>query len=747
MTSFLSIQSPRRLAVLQAIGLAVCWALIGIVGQAAAQQPAGAAVQGTDHAAAHGSAKQTGASELSPDHFEKRVRPFIKSYCLECHTGDDGEGGVNLSKFETLEHVGEDLESWADVLKVIEQKEMPPSDANQPKPEARARAQKAISKLIAASNSSVPSLGRLRRLNRVEYENTIRDLFRLSRDCFSNSSRIVQTTDYFQPATGRMPRSVFAVSYFYNSHRRHSDLPGVSNLPVDPPVEHGFANDQAALSLSPFLLEIYLELANSVLNNREFSQISGLWDSMFADDDSLSKSESISRAHRQIKIFLPRAFRRDVSQADLKVYLDLFDTEFAASDSYTESMKTTVSAILVSPSFLFRHEFMPLNSSELSASQMQQVRSYAMASRLSYFLWGSMPDDQLFQAAKEGRLLGALDLERQVQRMMKDVRVKALATNFGMEWLKVSKVASSVPDNKLFPKYYKDKAKLPPPAVSMMIEQLLFFEAIMVENRSILEFIKSDFGYLNRQLMDWYEIDIEESLGYSPPLELFEDFYRVKWNNGHRGGVISAGATLVSTSTTTRTSPVYRGAWILDVIFNSPPPPAPADVKPLEPEDGDTAHKHLNVRDKLEKHRADAACASCHARIDPLGFALESFDAVGRWRKTYETGDEIDASGEIDGKEFAGPARFKNVIARENSRFVKAFVEHTMKYALGRQLHYSDEAEIRRVADSVVQEEHRFGSVIKHVVLSELFQRFEEANLEEADKATETKPRSTVKEQ
>ena len=442
MSSLLSIQSTCRLAVLPAtIVVAVCLALIGIDGQATAQQPAETAVQGKDHAAghaaAHGSAKQSGASELGPDHFEKRVRPFIKNYCLECHTGDDGEGGVNLSKFETLEHVGEDLESWADVLRAIEQKEMPPSDANQPKPDARERVQQAISELIFASNSSVPSLGRLRRLNRVEYENTIRDLFRLSRDCFSNSSRIVQTTDYFQPATGRMPRSVFAVSYFYNSHRRHSDLPGVSNLPVDPPVEHGFANDQAALSLSPFLLEIYLELANSVLNNREFSQISGLWDSMFADDDSLNKSESVNRAHRQLKIFLPRAFRRNVSQADLKVYLDLFDTEFAASDSYSESMKTTVSAILVSPSFLFRHEFMPLNSSELSASQLQQVRSYAMACRLSYFLWGSMPDDQLFQAAKEGRLLGALDLERQVQRMMKDVRVKALATSFGMEWLKV----------------------------------------------------------------------------------------------------------------------------------------------------------------------------------------------------------------------------------------------------------------------------------------------------------------------
>ncbi len=673
-------------------------------------------------------ARQLDAGEKQPatDLFGKRIRPFIKNYCYDCHDGEDGEGGVDLSRFSTHADAAEDLELWSAVLKAIERNEMPPADANQPQDEARARVGGRILELIASTKHSLPSLGRLRRLNRVEYENTIRDLFRLSRDCFSNSSRIVQTTDYFQPATGRMPRSVFAVSYFYNAHRRHSDLPGVSNLPVDPPVEHGFANDQEALSLSPLLLENYFELATSVVNNREFAQISGLWESMFASDGSATQSESTNRAHRQIQIFLPRAFRREVSAADLQVYLDLFDKEFAASGSYTEAMKTAVSAILVSPSFLFRSEFMPLDPSGISTSELDLIRSYAMASRLSYFLWGSMPDDQLFQAAKEGRLSEPVDLERQVQRMIKDRRVKSLSTNFGMEWLKVSKVASALPDKSIYPEYYENAAKLPPPALSMMIEQLLFFETIMVENRSILEFIQSDFGYLNRQLMDWYEVDIKKSLGYTPPLESFEDFYRVQWGNGHRGGVISAGATLLATSTTTRTSPVYRGAWVLDVIFNSPPPPAPANVPPLEPENGTKVHKELNVRDKLEQHRLDPACASCHARIDPLGFALESFDAVGKWREKYETGDEIDASGKIDGTEFVGPARFKNVVVRENSRFVKAFVEHTMKYALGRQLHYSDEPEIRRVAAAVVEEDHRFLSVVKQVVLSDMFRRFDE---------------------
>ena len=690
---------------------------------------------GSTDAVAQSAGHEAAKSKLSPDHFTKSIRPFIQNYCADCHS-EDGEGGVDLGRFETQDDAVAELELWSKVLKAVEQKKMPPEDADQPELASRDKVQKAIVKLMAESSQKLPTLGRLRRLNRVEYENTIRDLFRLSRGCFNNPARIVQTIDYFQPATGRMPRSVFAVSYFYNSHRRHSDLPGVSNLPVDPPVEHGFANDQDALSLSPLLLENYFELAKSVINNPEFSQISGLWQSMFASDDSASKTEQINRAHRQIGIFLPRAFRRDVSDEELKVYLDLFDKEFESESSYTPAMKTTVSAILVSPNFLFRREFVPIDPASVSAAELEQRRSYAMASRLSYFLWGTMPDDQLFQAAKEGRLSGAVDLEAQVNRMMKNARVKALSTNFGMQWLKVSKVASALPDETIYPEYYKNKQKLPPPSLSMTIEQLLFFETIMVENRSIMEFIKSDFAYLNRQLMDWYNIDIEKSLGYSAPLESFEDFYRIKWDDPNRGGVISAGATLLATSTTTRTSPVYRGAWVLDVIFNSPPPPAPAEVKGFEAEDGTEVTKKLNVREKTEQHRADPACATCHSQIDPPGFALESFDAVGKWREDYKPGDKVDASGEIDGKEFNGPAQFKDVIATENSRFVKAFVEHTMKYALGRQLHYSDEAEIRRVAAAVVDEELRFQSVIKHVVLSKMFRRFDEPNFD-ADVASD----------
>lgn len=658
---------------------------------------------------------------VKDDVFSKKIQPFLKTYCLECHSGKDAEADIDLARFNRQSDVETDLETWSHVLDQVEQGNMPPDDSVQPNERDRDHLKEWILKSISSAKTSDIPLGKLRRLNRVEYENTIRELFRLSRNCFNNPARLVQTTDYFQPATGRMPRYVLAVSYFFNSHRRFSDLPGVSTLPVDPPVEHGFANDQEALSLSPLLMENYLEISEALLNSSEFPEICGIWESMFVAGESASEEEMIRQAKEQISAFLPRAFRRNVSADELERYQKLFNEELKQTKSYTESMKTTASAIIVSPSFLYRKEFLSAPNEDGSAID----QNFAIANRLSYFLWGSMPDDALFQAARENRLNNAAGLERQVDRMMDDRRIKSLATDFGMQWLKVQKAASAFPNFTLFADYHAGRGKLPPPAVSMMIEQLLLFEAIMVENRSILEFVSSDFSYLNRQLMDWYQIDPKTALGYSPPLEDFEDFFRVKLPNRNRGGVITSGAMLVSTSTTKRTSPVYRGAWILDVIFNAPPPAPPANVPPLEQADKHLAVK-LSPREKLAQHRLDPACASCHDRMDPLGFALEAFDAVGRWRQKDESGDPIDSSGAVNGQVYDGPASFKNAILRTKIRFVRAFVEHTMKYALGRQLHYSDEPEIRRITHEVMAQNYRFRAVIKEVVLSEMFRRFDD---------------------
>ncbi|MEM9943171.1 MAG: DUF1592 domain-containing protein [Planctomycetota bacterium] len=655
-------------------------------------------------------------AELNSE-FTQKIRPILEQYCYDCHSGDYPEAGVDLEKYRSFAEVSGGLETWAKAFDEIHQKEMPPADCDQPTDQQRSDFKDWMLKVIESQSQEQSPLGRARRLSRFEFENTIRDLFRMDRDVFNNPARVIKTTNYFNPATRKMPRHVFAVSYFFGADRRHSDLSGVSTLPVDPPVEHGFSNDQDALSLSPLQMENFIEIGSSLVNSPEFPQLCGIWESMFAAKPGDALADAEARGREQIKIFLPRAFRAPIESSVLAKYQQLFENELRLTKDYTKSMKTAAVAILISPQFLYRTEFASLES---VATDEELMQNFALANRLSYFLWSSMPDEILIQAAREKRLTRPGELRRQVDRMLLDRRIKALSVDFGMQWLKLQKIATVQPDKDKYPEYYR--RDLPPPGISMMIEQMLLFETVMVENRSILDFIASDFSYLNRQLMLWYSMDPQKLIGFMPPNENFEDFFRVNWETEHRGGVIASGAMLLSTSTTTRTSPVYRGAWILDVIFNSPPPPAPADIPPLEPA-GSQTDVHLNVREKLKLHSEDPTCASCHVKMDPLGFALEMFDTVGKWRKSYDSGDKIDASGILEGEPFDGPVRLKNVILRKKERFVQAFVEHTVKYALGRQLHYSDKPAIQKITSNVLSQDSRFQSVIREVVLSELFQQ------------------------
>jgi hypothetical protein len=548
-------------------------------------------------------------------------------------------------------------------------------------------------------------------MNRTEYENTVRDLLRLRNDVFDNPSQIVITTDYFQPVTRAMPDYVLAMSHNFYRQRKPPELPDLSELPNDPPVIHGFNNDQSTLSISPVYMEACLARAQSLVDDGNFYRQTGLWDSLFVSSGELDSQQQVDRARQRLSIFMTRAFRRPVTAEELDRYLHLFQRNLETS-GFTGAMKTTVAAILSSPSFLLRRD----RSADRAGSG--EVDPYDMASRLSYFLWASMPDADLLEAAAEGRLTSDADIRAQVRRMMLDRKIKSLATDFGMQWLKLNKLNSARPDKDLFPDWYRNDAD--PPGISMMVEQLLLFETILVEDRSILDFINADFAYLNRTLMDWYHVDPQPALGYRPPADSFEDFFRITWPNQHRGGIIASGAMLASTSATTRTSPVYRGAWILDVVFNEPPPPPPPNVPALDG-DGNQARQFTNVREKLAVHRASPACAVCHDRIDPAGFGLEKFDPVARFRKTYADGSAIDATGELDGEPYDGAARFKNVILKQKDRFVTGFVKHVARYALGRALSIEDEPEIGRIAARVAARDYRFSSVIEEIALSQLF--------------------------
>ena len=647
----------------------------------------------------------------SADEFSDQIKVLLNNYCQECHWGAEAEAGLDLSRFDSQESAERELETWKSIVEAVEFGVMPPDDAERPN-KSEVKALREWFLRTATSGKVQRPQASVRRFNQTEYENTVRDLLRLRNDLFGSPSRMTVTDDYFKPATHRMPGYVLALSYDFYFLRMQNELPGITRLANDPPVAHGFNNDQSTLSSSPLYLESCLSLAHAIVNNVNFPRESLLWDSMFVVDDTFDNQQQVRHALDQLSVFLTRAFRRPVTESELSRYGNLFQQELKSSD-FTAAMKSTVAAVLSSPLFLFRTDFAD------GAGEGQPANPYSMASRLSYFLWGSMPDDLLFQAAAENRLKSDAEILAQVHRMLDDRKIKNLATDFGRQWLKLDKIYSARPAKNLFPAWYRG-ASSDSPGTSMMIEQMLLFETIMVENRAILEFVDADFAYLNRLLMDWYKLNAKELIGYIPEPNTFEDFFRIQLPNKQRGGVITSGAMLVSTSATTRTSPVYRGAWILDVIFNRPPPPPPPNVPALDG-DGQPTTTIVNVRDKLAVHRENKNCAVCHDKLDPIGFALESFDPVGRLRKVYADGSEIDAKGQLSGADFDGAVDFKAVILKQKERFVLGFVEHLTRYAMGRELDATDAPEIMRMADNIIRQEYRFRSVIEQVALAKLF--------------------------
>jgi hypothetical protein len=645
--------------------------------------------------------------------FVKIALNFLENHCLQCHTGETPEADFDLAPLLKIDSPESHIDVWEQVIQAVDDQYMPPSDRTQPTTEEVRALKGWFTHTLQSAGAFRTTIPRMRRLNQTEYENTVRDLLRMDGEIFANPSQILLVDDYFDPASKTMPRHVLAMSHFSYIQRRPPLLPGVPEVPTDPAVEHGFNNDHTALSFSPLQTERYFELAVAIVHSENFPRLSGVWEPLFLprpQDQTIE--QQIETARRRLKWFLQRAFRRPVSPQEIDRYSNLFIKKLEQTNSHADAMRATVTAILVSPSFLFRQDF------SVESFNEHAVDPYAMASRLSYFLWASMPDDQLFQAAREGQLATRAGLIRQVRRMLKDKKVKSLATDFGMQWLKLAGVNSARPDPKLFPEYYYTRVHTP--GVAMMIEQLLYFETILVEDRNIMEFVDSDWGFVNRTLMDWYNLEPQKVLGYTPDRTMWEDFFRIQWKDPQRGGVISSGATLISTSATTRTSPVYRGAWLLDVMLNRPPPPPPAAVPALEDTQSLT-EKPLNVRQRLERHREDPTCAVCHDRIDPIGFALENFDAIGRIRYKYPNGIRIDAKGTIFGQSFDGIVEFKSVLMRNEREFVQGFTEQMLKYALGRRLELADEFLAQKIVDNVMDRGKNFSVVVEEIVLSDLF--------------------------
>lgn len=399
-----------------------------------------------------------------------------------------------------------------------------------------------------------------------------------------------------------------------------------------------------------------------------------------------------------VSSFAKRAFRRPATAAEvdrLVKYVALAEKE---GESFERGIQLALQAVLVSPHFLFRIE---LDADPLKPNVTRALNDYELATRLSYFLWSTMPDAELFRLAGEGKLKVPKITAQQVNRMLKDPKAHALVENFGDQWLTLRTLAAFNPDPKRFPQWNEDLRK------SMLTETEMFFEGVMKEDRSILEFLDADYTYVDERLASLYGMT-----GVSG-----KEFRRVKLDGGDRGGLLGQASILAITSNPTRTSPVKRGKWVLEQILGTPPPPPPPNVPTLE----NQAKLTGTLRQRMEQHRTNPLCASCHVQMDAIGFGLENFDAIGAWR-TADADGKIDPAGSLPGgRSFEGPAGLKKILKGQDEQFTKNFTERLLTYALGRGVERYDRCNLDAMARKVEAGGYRFTTVVHEIVKSDAF--------------------------
>jgi hypothetical protein len=404
-------------------------------------------------------------------------------------------------------------------------------------------------------------------------------------------------------------------------------------------------------------------------------------------------------AHTILARLMRRAYRRPVTEEDLRKPMEFFRDNRVEGD-FDGGLEAALTAVLVSPQFLFRVEADPAGMKPGTAYQISDLE---LASRLSFFLWSSIPDDELLDAAEHGELSRPDVLERQVRRMLADERSRSLSTNFAGQWLYLRNLDSFSPDLRLFPDFDDNLRQ------AMRQETELFFESVQREDRSVMDLLRSNYTYLNERLAKHYGI----------PNVYGSRFRRVTLDpSSHRGGLLRQGSILTVTSYATRTAPTIRGKWIMENLMGTPPPPPPPNVPTLK---DNVISASLPMRARLAEHRVNPACASCHDMIDPAGFALENFDAIGRWRDA-EDGQVIDATGGLpDGSKCSGVAGLEDGLLAHPEIFATTMTEKLLTFALGRGVEFTDAPTIRQIVHEAKAQNYRFSSLILGLVNSTPF--------------------------
>lgn len=743
------------------------------------------------------------ARGAADDFFSSEVKPFLAKHCIDCHSGDSPEGKLSLEQFADLASVAAKPDVWHKVQAAISSGKMPPEDEERPDADAVKKIAAWIERDVLKIDCAGPrDPGRvtIRRLNRTEYRNTIRDLvgvdFEATEDFpvddagygFDNIGDVLSTSPlllerYLAAAETISAEAVDAehpsivaprkryeaesldasegngsaafggflfasngtlrttheaekdgkyALQFRSFQQRAGDEAAKLSVSVDGKEVHAF--DVEAEQEDPHVYETLVELsagkheiAFAFVNdyyNPEARRRRGRDRNLFVDyldvqgpfeGDPATLKESHRRivtisprasgrtveqcAREVMRAFASRAYRRPAEDAEVARLVRLVKSVVAEGDSFERGVQLAMQAVLVSPHFLFRIE---RDQFPDDPTKVHEITEYELATRLSYFLWSSMPDEELTREAAAGTL--RKNLKEQTRRMLADPRSQALVENFSGQWLETRKLATVSPDAKQFAGF--DDALRD----AMRQEAELFFGAVVRENLPVTTLLDADFTFLNERLAKHYGIEGVEGGA----------FRRVKLDGDRRGGILTLGSVLTVTSNPTRTSPVKRGKWIMEQILGTPPPPPPPNVPELA--ETEEAAATGSLRQRMEAHVGNPTCASCHRSMDALGLAFENYDAVGRWRDK-DGKFAIDPSGETpSGKKFAGAKDLKRFLASEDrDLFVRCLAEKMLTYALGRGLEYYDRCTVDDIWGATAKGEYRFAALVDAIVTSDAF--------------------------
>lgn len=733
------------------------------------------------------------------DAFQADIAPLLKRYCVDCHSKDDAEAGIVLDEFDSQAAAVKGGRTWLRVLDALEGRVMPPADEPQPSLEELETMTGWIEKDFLAAQcgqQSSPAPVVIRRLNRQEYNNTVRDLLGIDLNLadsfppddigfgydnvgsalnispvhvekYLDAAELALQKAIVLPDAGEFPPveliglSTHPLPPDKAVEFEHSLKPGqylvdfslvrvgVAESVPPPRLVVGFGRDRRTVDAvrvqdetivyrywlgvaeGDKLVHVALapgqaEKSNAIKPTGVAANVSG--DQRYGGDRGLHVDSMVVRgpvplttdrlpeSHRRILFrtpgygdesrldsgrqvihrFAERAFRRPVQPDEVERVLRIFRLADDRGESFERATQLALTTVLSSPQFLFLVE--PEETRE-----DRPLTEHELASRLSYFLWSSMPDDELFRGAREGTLRA--DLRRQVVRMLADPRSDRFVENFVGQWLQLRKLGGVTPDVDLFPSF--DDAL----RTAMRGETERFFAYVLRDDRSVLELLDSDYTFLNEALARHYGIE-----GVSG-----ERLRKVPLADRRRGGVLTQASVLTLTSNPNRTSPVKRGQYILQQLLGTPPPPPPPDVAKLD--ESKEAADASSLRERMEVHRTNPQCASCHQQMDPLGFALENYDAVGRWR-TRDGGFPIDPSGELTGKrKFSDVSELKTLLgSTAPKKFAKCLIENMLTYALGRGLEPFDYCTVEEIRETLAANDYRARNVIFGIVESKAFQ-------------------------